>query len=102
MGYLQLKNNKSGGSMKKVLVEFINTWPTCDEHGRLIRQIGEKYNKSVDIKIYQAGKDFSYIKKYGMIMKGTLIINQKKKYDRLSKDIIERIILEAIENLEVS
>ncbi len=35
-------------------------------------------------------------------MKGTLIINQKKKYDRLSKDIIERIILEAIENLEVS
>lgn len=88
--------------MNKVLVEFINTWPSCDEYGRVIRKIGKRYNESVDIKIYQAGKDFSYIKKYGMVMKGTLIINQKKKYDRLSKDIIERIIIEAIESLEVS
>lgn len=53
----------------------------------------------MDIKIYQAGKDFSYIKKYGMITKGTLIINQRKKYDRLSKEIIERVILEAIDAL---
>lgn len=83
--------------MQKVLVEFINTWPTCDEHGRLIKQIGEKYSDSMHVKIYQAGKDFSYIKKYGMITKGTLIINQKKKYDRLSKNTIERAILEAIE-----
>lgn len=83
--------------MNKVLVEFINTWPTCDEHGRLVREMGEKHKDFMDIKIYQAGKDFSYIKKYGMITKGTLIINQKKKYDRLSKDIIERVILEALD-----
>lgn len=83
--------------MKKVLVEFINTWVTCDEHGRLIRQIGEKYSELVDVKIYQAGRDFDYIKKYGMITKGTMIINQRKKVDRLSKDTIERAILEAIE-----
>lgn len=51
----------------------------------------------MEVKIYQAGKDFSYIKKYGMITKGTLIINQKKKFDRLSKDTIERVILEAIQ-----
>lgn len=88
-----------GGNMKKVLVEFINTWPTCDEHGRVVKQIGEKYKDSMDIKIYQAGKDFSYIKKYGMITKGTLIINQRKKYDRLSKEIIERVILEAVDAL---
>lgn len=82
--------------MSKVLIEFINTWPTCDEHGMFVRKIGEKYSDKVEVKLYQAGKDFSYIKKYGMITKGTLIIGQRKKYDRLSKDTIEKAILEAI------
>lgn len=63
----------------------------------LVKKIGDRYIDKVEVKLYQAGKDFSYIKKYGMITKGTLIINQKKKYDRLSKDIIEKVILEAIE-----
>lgn len=84
--------------MAKVLVEFINTWPTCDEHGMLIRKIGELYKEKIDIKLYQAGKDFTYLKKYGIITKGTMIINQRKKYDRLSKDIIEKAITDAINN----
>lgn len=84
--------------MSKVLVEFINTWPTCDEHGMLVRKLGEKYKDKLDVKLYQAGKDFSYVKKYGIITKGTLIINQRKKYDRLSKDVIERAIEEVINN----
>lgn len=83
--------------MEKVLVEFINTWPTCDEHGVLIKKIGQRYEDKVEVKLYQAGKDFSYVRKYGVITKGTLIINQRKKYDRLSKDIIEKAIVEAIE-----
>ena len=58
----------------------------------------EKYADKLEIKLYQEGKDFSYIKKYGIITKGTLIINQKKKYDRLNKDTIERAIVEAINN----
>lgn len=62
----------------------------------LIKKIGEKYKDKIDVKLYQAGKDFSYIKKYGIITKGTLIINQRKKYDRLSKDVIEKAIIEAI------
>lgn len=62
----------------------------------LIRTMGEIYNEKLEIKLYQTGKDFSYIKKYGMITKGTLIINQRKKYDRLSKSIIEKLILEAM------
>ncbi|OLS02700.1 hypothetical protein TICRE_13450 [Tissierella creatinophila DSM 6911] len=52
------------------------------------------------MKIYYAGKDFDYIKKYGVIFKGTLIINGKKKIDRISKDIIEKEIKEAVMELE--
>lgn len=63
-----------------------------------IKKISEKYTDKLEIKLYQAGKDFSYVKKYGIITKGTLIINQKKKYDRLNKDTIERAIVEAINN----
>lgn len=84
--------------MAKILVEFINTWPSCDEHGVFIKKISEKYTDKLEVKLYQAGKDFSYVKKYGIITKGTLIINQKKKYDRLNKDTIEKAIVEAINN----
>ncbi len=52
------------------------------------------------MKIYYAGKDFDYIKKYGVIFKGTMIINGKKKIDRISKDIIEKEIKEAVMELE--
>lgn len=61
-----------------------------------VKQMGEKYSDYIDVELYKAGKDFSYIKKYGMIMKGTLIINESKKYDSLSKSKIEEIILNAI------
>ncbi|EQK43719.1 MAG: hypothetical protein KH369_13320 [Paraclostridium bifermentans] len=64
----------------------------------LIRKLGELYKEKIDIKLYQAGKDFTYLKKYGIITKGTMIINQRKKYDRLSKDIIEKAITDAINN----
>lgn len=40
-----------------------------------------------------------YIKKYGPIMKGTLIINEKKKISKLSKGIIENAIKEAVDML---
>lgn len=64
----------------------------------LIRKLGELYKEKIDIELYQAGKDFTYLKKYGIITKGTMIINQRKKYDRLSKDIIEKAITDAINN----
>lgn len=51
------------------------------------------------MKIYYAGKDFDYIKKYGVIFKGTMIINGKKKIDRISKDIIESEIEKAVKEL---
>lgn len=37
-----------------------------------------KHSSEVECKIYYAGKDIDYIKKYGMILKGTLILNEKK------------------------
>jgi len=50
----------------------------------------------MEVKIYQAGKDFNYLKKYGMVTKGTMIINGKKKIDNLSRSVIERALDDAI------
>ena len=50
----------------------------------MLNNVASFHADKLEIKLYQAGKDFSYIKKYGIITKGTLIINQKKKYDRLT------------------
>ncbi|HEX2967277.1 MAG TPA: thioredoxin-like (seleno)protein SaoT [Syntrophorhabdaceae bacterium] len=83
--------------MAKVRIEFINTCAHCAETGRLIRQTAAGYGDAVEMKEYVAGKDFDYLKKYGMISKGTMIINEKVKYDNLSKEIIEKAIKEAIQ-----
>lgn len=66
----------------------------------LLERLGQKYPDKLEVKIYRAGKDFSYIKKYGMIIKGTLIINQKKKYDNLNKRIITQIIESVVNEKE--
>ncbi|WP_418791796.1 thioredoxin-like (seleno)protein SaoT [Phosphitispora sp. TUW77] len=85
--------------MSKVSVEFINTCPCCDQHGQSIKDAAAKFGDKVDVKIYYAGKDFDYVKKYGMISKGTMIINGKKKYETLSRDIIEKAIEEAVRSI---
>lgn len=82
--------------MPKILVEFINTWPTCNQYSEFVKEVVEKHKDKIDCKIYYAGKDVSYIRKYGPIMKGTLIVNEKKKIDRLSKAIIEKAIEDSI------
>lgn len=82
---------------QKVKVEFINTCACCDAHGENIRKIAARYSDAVDVSIYYAGKDFDYLKKYGMITKGTMIVNGTKKYENLSKEIIEKAISEAVE-----
>lgn len=82
--------------MSKVCVELINTCPCCDEYGRIIRSAAKNYGEDVEVKIYYAGKDFEYLKKYGPVTRGTMIINGKKKFDTLSKDIIENAIADAV------
>lgn len=83
--------------MAKVKVEFINTCSCCDEHSENIKNIAARFGELVDVSIYYAGRDFDYLKKYGMINKGTMIVNGKKKYENLCKDIIEQAITEAME-----
>ncbi|PTN32249.1 thioredoxin-like (seleno)protein SaoT [Desulfonatronum sp. SC1] len=82
--------------MAKVQIEFINTCPCCDEHGATIQDIAARYGDDIDVFIYNAGKDFGYLKKYGMISKGTMIINGVKRYENLSKEIIEQAISQAM------
>ena len=81
----------------KIKVEFINTCACCDEHGENIKKIADRYGDAVDVSIYYAGKDFDYLKKYGIMTKGTMIVNGTKKYEDLSKEIIEKAINEAME-----
>jgi len=83
--------------MAKVQVEFINTCSCCDEHGENIKNIAARFGDNVDVSIYYAGKDFDYLKKYGMISKGTMIINGTKRYENLSKEIIDKAISQAME-----
>ncbi len=83
--------------MAKVKIEFINTCAHCAETSRIIQKIAAGYGGDVELKEYVAGKDFDYLKKYGMISKGTMIINEKIRYDNLSKEIIEKAIKEAVQ-----
>lgn len=82
--------------MGKVHVEFINTCPCCDEHGANIKNIAARFGDQVEVSLYYAGKDFGYLKKYGMISKGTMIVNGKKRYDNLTREVIEKAITEAM------
>lgn len=84
--------------MSKVQVEFINTCPSCAEHVETIKDVAKKYGGDLDVQIYYAGKDVAYLKKYGMVTKGTLIVNGKKKYDALSRAVIEKAIDDAVRN----
>lgn len=82
--------------MSKTLVEFINTCSCCDEHVQTIKNAAHKHGDRVEVKIYYAGRDMDYLKKYGMVTKGTMIINSKKKLDNLSKAAIEKAIADAV------
>jgi len=82
--------------MPKVQVEFINTCASCAEHEENIKNTVAKYGDEVDLKIYHAGKDVDYLKKYGMIFKGTMIINGRQKIDNLTKRNIEKAIDDAV------
>ncbi|SHK11840.1 hypothetical protein SAMN02745248_01822 [Hathewaya proteolytica DSM 3090] len=42
----------------------------------------------MDVKIYKAGKDFEYVKKYGMFTKSVLVLNETKIIDKVNKATI--------------
>ena len=82
--------------MAKVTVEFINTCPCCDAHVEDVLAAAAKHGDAVEVRIYHAGKDTGYLRKYGMVTKGTMIINGSKKYDKLSREVIGKAIDEAV------
>ena len=86
--------------MNKIKVEFINTWPSCDSIGRLVQSSVERYGDKIELKMYRTGKDMDYIKKYGMIYVGTMIINEKTFIKNLNKKSIDKAIDDAINELD--
>ena len=82
--------------MAKVIVEFISTCPDCTGYEDAVRLAASKFEEVVDVKIYHAGKDIDYLRKYGSVSKGTLIIDGRKKYDNLSNNLIRQAIFEAV------
>lgn len=77
-------------------IEFINTCPCCDGYGDVLRNLQKKYPQQIDLKIYYVGKDFDYLPKYGPIAQGTMIIDGTRRYENLSRRIIEGAVFEAI------
>lgn len=55
------------------------------------------YPGRVELKIYQVGRDFEYLRKYGNITRGTMIVNQRMKTERLDRSYVEKLICQAVE-----
>lgn len=62
----------------------------------MIKEVAAKYSDQVELKIYQAGRDMSYLRKYGNITRGTMIVGERIKTDKLDRARVETLILEAI------
>lgn len=77
-------------------IEFINTCPCCDGYGDVLRELKKKYPEQIDLTIYYVGKDFDYLPKYGPISQGTMIIDGQKRYENLSRRVIEKAVHEAM------
>jgi hypothetical protein len=88
--------------MRKIQVEFINTCPCCDVHTRTVEEIAGRHPGLFDVRVYRAGTDFDYLKKYGMISKGTLIIDGSVRIDTLSRRVIEDAMLSAAQTVEAA
>lgn len=50
----------------------------------------------MEVVIYKAGRDFSYLRKYGMVSRSMLVINEEEKVEDLSeqsiRDAFERVV----------
>ncbi|MCL2234845.1 MAG: thioredoxin-like protein [Defluviitaleaceae bacterium] len=82
--------------MDKVKIEFINTCPCCDGNENFLREVAKNHPDLVDVTIYNAGKDFDYLEKYGQVLRGTLIINEKEKHEDLSRKKLSKVVSKAL------
>lgn len=62
----------------------------------MVQVLAKKYENRVHVKIYRAGQDFDYIKKYGAVSKSMLIINEKKAVTKLTKPAVRNAFEEAL------
>lgn len=82
--------------MNKCVIEFINTCPCCDGYGDVLKELAQTFPQEIELRLYYVGKDFDYIPKYGLISRGTMIINGNERYEDLSRRTIERIVRKAV------
>lgn len=59
-----------------------------------------RYGDKIELKMYRTGRDMDYIKKYGMIYVGTMIVNGEVFIKNPNKKSIDQAIDEAIKQLE--
>lgn len=62
----------------------------------MVQVLEKEYGGRVHVKIYRAGQDFDYIKKYGAVSKSMLIINEKKAVTKLTKPAVRQAFEEAL------
>lgn len=62
----------------------------------MVEVLAEEYAGRVNVKIYRAGTDFDYIKKYGAVTKSMLVINEKKAVTKLTKPAVRKAFEEAL------
>ena len=62
----------------------------------MVQVLEKEYEGRVNVKIYRAGKDSDYIKKYGATTKSMLIINEKKAITKLTKPAVRQAFEEAL------
>jgi hypothetical protein len=63
-----------------------------------VKSLGAQYKGKVDVKIYRAGEDFEYIRKYGAVTKSMIVINESNAVTVLNKESIRKAFEEALRN----
>lgn len=66
----------------------------------MVQSSAERYGDKIELKMYRTGKDMDYIRKYGMIYVGTMIINEKIFIKNLNRKSIDKAIDDAIYKLD--
>ena len=82
--------------MEKPCIEYISACAWCEVFGDLVQVLEKKYEGRIQVKIYRAGKDFDYIKKYGAVTKSMIVINERKAITKLTKPAIRKAFEEAL------
>lgn len=62
----------------------------------MVQVLEKEYEGRVHVKIYRAGHDFDYIKKYGAVSKSMLVINERKAVTKLTKPVVRQAFEEAL------